>query len=192
MNKQKMNEQINKLNNTEPNELDFGFEVNYRLDRVCPLKAFWGANLLVKDRKYGISIGTTNDRFQEDDSIVLISHEWMHIFLYECYLREGFSKEEAYNLSAEWVVIMLTPGNLELMERRKRRMDEKEIMEIAKKEERTIFDYVFNEGGAIQLGIIERNEEYSCAVNRDGSFYFVDNYEDYESGMVMTEGEVWM
>lgn len=71
-------------------------------------------------------------------------------------------------------------------------MKEEEIMEMAKKGERMIFDYVFNEGSAIQLGIIERNEEYSCTVNRDGSFYFVDNYEDYESEMVMTEGEVWI
>ena len=70
-------------------------------------------------------------------------------------------------------------------------MKEEEIIEMAKKEERMVFDYFFNGGGTIQLGIIEKNEEYSCAINKNGAFYFVDNYEDYESGTIMTEGEVW-
>jgi len=65
------------------------------------------------------------------------------------------------------------------------------VPENERNEARKTFVYVFNGGGAIQVGIIEGNEEFSTAVNRDGSFYFVDNYEDYETGTIMTEGEVW-
>lgn len=103
------NEVINKLIKNESNELNFEFGIKYRLD-----KSGWGADI-IKEHEYEVWIGSKDEFFRtEESSIVIITHEWMHIFLHECFLKEGYNKKELEELEDEWIVLELTPGNSEL------------------------------------------------------------------------------